>query len=67
MLNDPKITPAHLAKQALVYVRRSTPKQVMRNAQSALRADSSTFTLDQRPARCAFEAYVPRLITAPSS
>ena len=36
-------------------------------AHSALRADSSTFTPYQGPARCALEAYVPRLITSPSS
>ena len=31
MLSNPKITPDHLAKQALVYVRQSTPKQVSLN------------------------------------
>ena len=34
MLRNPKITPDHLAKQALVYVRQSTPKQVLHNQES---------------------------------
>jgi DNA invertase Pin-like site-specific DNA recombinase len=34
MLSNPKITPDHLAKQALVYVRQSTPKQVLHNQES---------------------------------
>src|SRR5437867_3585704 len=34
MLRNPKITPNHLAKQALVYVRQSTPKQVLHNQES---------------------------------
>lgn len=34
MLSNPKITPDHLAKQALVYVRQSTPKQVLHNHES---------------------------------
>src|SRR5215475_9922248 len=34
MLNNPKITPDHLAKHALVYVRQSTPKQVLHNQES---------------------------------
>ena len=34
MLSNPKITPDHLAKHALVYVRQSTPKQVLHNQES---------------------------------
>ena len=34
MLSHPKITPDHLAKHALVYVRQSTPKQVLHNQES---------------------------------
>jgi DNA invertase Pin-like site-specific DNA recombinase len=34
MLSHPKITPAHLAKQALVSVRQSTPKQVLHHQES---------------------------------
>ena len=34
MLSHPKITPDHLAKQALVYVRQSTPKQVLHHQES---------------------------------
>jgi DNA invertase Pin-like site-specific DNA recombinase len=34
MLSHPKITPDHLAKHALVYVRPSTPKQVLHNQDS---------------------------------
>src|SRR5215475_1528896 len=34
MLSNPKITPDHLAKQALVYVRQSTPKQVLHHQES---------------------------------
>src|SRR5262249_27099078 len=34
MLSHPKITPDHLAKHALVYVRQSTPKQVVHNQES---------------------------------
>jgi len=34
MLSNPKMTPDHLAKRALVYVRPSTPKQVVHNQES---------------------------------
>jgi DNA invertase Pin-like site-specific DNA recombinase len=34
MLSNPKITTDHLAKKALVYVRQSTPKQVLHNQES---------------------------------
>ena len=34
MLSHPKMTPDHLAKQALVYVRQSTPKQVLHHQES---------------------------------
>ena len=34
MLSQPKITPDHLAKHALVSVRQSTPKQVWHNQES---------------------------------
>ena len=34
MLSNPQITPDHLAKQALVYVRQSPPKQVLHNQES---------------------------------
>jgi len=34
MLSNPKIPPDHLAKQALVYVRQSTPKQVLHHQES---------------------------------
>jgi len=34
MLSNPKITPDHVAKQALVYVRQSTPKQVLHHQES---------------------------------
>jgi DNA invertase Pin-like site-specific DNA recombinase len=34
MLSHPQITPDHLAQQALVYVRQSTPKQVLHNPDS---------------------------------
>jgi len=34
MLSNPKITPDHLAKHALVYVRQSTPKQVLHHQES---------------------------------
>ena len=34
MLSNPKITTDHLAKKALVYVRQSTPKQVLHHQES---------------------------------
>ena len=34
MLSHPKITTDHLVKKALVYVRQSTPKQVLHNQES---------------------------------
>ena len=34
MLNNPKMTPDHLAKQALGDVRQSTPKQVVHQQES---------------------------------
>src|SRR5215471_7757720 len=34
MLSNPKITPDHVAKHALVYVRQSTPKQVLHHQES---------------------------------
>src|SRR4029453_4525567 len=34
MLSNHKVTPDHLAKPALVYVRQSTPKQVLHNQES---------------------------------
>jgi DNA invertase Pin-like site-specific DNA recombinase len=34
---DPKITPRHLARQALIYVRQSSPTQVQRHPESARR------------------------------
>src|SRR6266536_3845725 len=34
---DPKITPRHLAKRALIYVRQSSPTQVQRHPESARR------------------------------
>ena len=34
MLSNPKITPDHLAKHALVYVRQSIPKQVLHHQES---------------------------------
>jgi DNA invertase Pin-like site-specific DNA recombinase len=34
---DPRITPRHLARQALIYVRQSSPTQVLRHPESARR------------------------------
>ncbi len=34
MLSNPKITTEHLAKKAMVYVRQSTPKQVLHHQES---------------------------------
>ena len=36
-LGDPRITPRHLAQQALIYVRQSSPTQVLRHPESARR------------------------------
>lgn len=37
VLTDPKITPGHLARQALIYVRQSSPTQIQRHPESARR------------------------------
>ena len=34
MLSHPKVTPQHLARKAVVYLRQSSPKQVQDNLQS---------------------------------
>ena len=34
---DPRITPRHLKRQALIYVRKSSPTQVQRHPESARR------------------------------
>src|SRR5215207_8469162 len=36
-VGDPKITPRHLARQALIYVRQSSPTQIQRHPESARR------------------------------
>jgi DNA invertase Pin-like site-specific DNA recombinase len=34
MIANPKVTPAHLSRKAVVYVRQSSPKQVVENVES---------------------------------
>jgi DNA invertase Pin-like site-specific DNA recombinase len=34
MTSNPKVTPAHLSRKAVVYVRQSSPKQVVKNVES---------------------------------
>jgi len=44
MHNSDLITPQHLARKAVIYIRQSTPHQVLSHEQSALRADSENIS-----------------------
>ena len=52
VLSDPKIKPRHLAKQAFIYVRQSSPGQVQRHPESARRQ----YALAQRAQRLGWPA-----------